>query len=201
MAVAVSSFDEFASHYEHASKHTDLFAFFLYSNRKSHDVVDLFASNQFSFLDELAVTQRLFFYVFKVGGGGATFNPAGTVTRLFNISMSQLPGVLVFGPSKDFASAKGIFFPIHADLFAETTRAENRLNQLFDAIGEVRSIPNENGELIEALAKALPKWSARERWRPVLDYVLGQTRRLVNLPSNLVEKMAEGFAKGLISSP
>jgi hypothetical protein len=93
----------------------------------------------------------------------------------------------------------GIFFPIHVDLFKHVKRAEARLTELFDTIGAIRAKSDSSDDVVRLLSNALSKWKANEQMRPIWDYAARQSRRLVNLPSDLIKKMAEGFARGLIS--
>jgi hypothetical protein len=199
VAVAVSGFKEFFEHYQRA-RSDDLAAFFLYSSRSSQKSVATFAEREFAFLNELAINQNMFFYVFKMTKTNSLLNPSGEVSRIFNIPASSLPGILVFTVTTSLSKAQAIFFPIPTDLFLDREKAESRLSQLFDEIGRARRATVGNEAVIAALSKALPRWRSTDRWRPLLGYASRESQKLVNLPSDLLKKIAEGFAKGLIST-
>lgn len=59
---------------------------------------------------------------------------------------------------------------------------------------------NSSEEVISGLASALAKWKANERIRPFWDYAAKQSHRIVNLPSDIAKKLAEGFARGLVNN-
>jgi hypothetical protein len=172
--------------------------YLLYATSDSHKPVATFARTHWAFLDQLAVNQQMFLYFFVLNKTNAFSNPAAKITGLFGIRLSHLPGVLIFG--KSLGKESGVFFPIHVDLFKDVKRAEARLTQLFDTIGAVRANSSDTESVVPQLANALFRWKANEQMRPFWDYAAGQSRRLVNLPSDLIKKMAEGFARGLISN-
>jgi len=200
VAVAVNRFEDFQEHYERAAPGGGLFAFFLYSNRNSQRHVAQFAASQFGFFNELASQQNMYCYIFKLGRTNVLQNPSAEISRIFKIPASSLPGLLVFAAAPSIGRAKGIFFPIPATLFREREKIEDRLARLFDAIGEAQGGSSSEEEAIILLTRTLPKWRRTDFWRPILGYATRQSQRLVNLPSDLVKKMAEGYARGLISS-
>jgi hypothetical protein len=139
----------------------------------------------------------MYFYIFQLKKRNAFSNPTAEMAKLFGIPMSNLPGILVFTGAESIKRSNGIFFPIHVELFRDRVRAESRLTELFDTIGRLRTTNSDRDDLILALGSALRRWRANDRWRPVWDYAARQSGRLVNLPSDLAKKLAEGFAKGL----
>jgi len=197
MGVAVRDFSHFKHHFEAAQNDADLFAFLLYSNRESHQPVAQFVSTHVWFIDELAVRQEMYFYFFVLKRSNAQDNPAAEMTNLFGIQLGELPGLVLFDKA-GLSDKKGVFFPIRVELFQDSARAELRLTELFDDIGMLRRKVGKAEELVSELSGLLPRWKRQEQMRPIWDYALGQSRRLVNLPSDLITKMAEGFAKGLI---
>jgi hypothetical protein len=140
----------------------------------------------------------MYVYYFVLNKSNALHNPASFVTNVFGVRLSRLPGILIFSKD-DNQNRTGLFFPVHVDLFKDTKRLEARLTQLFDMIGDVRAKGMTSDAIIADLARSLRRWKANEQLRPFWDYAARQSARLVNLPSDIVKKIAEGFARGLVS--
>jgi hypothetical protein len=209
MAQYVSSFDDFLGRYERVAEDCDLFAFFLVSNQMSHHLVNYFISREFSFFNQLAIRNKMFFYLFRLVNTRLDYNPSAEISEIFNVPLAKLPGILIFTGSDTLEEAKGLFFPIDIRLFKvggkkEPTLkdvaegVEKRITGLFDEISRARAISDSPEEIIENLVKHLPKWQKADRWRPIITYASSQTIGLKKIPGGFIKKLAEGFARGLV---
>ena len=199
MGVPLRDFSHFEHHFDSVKNDADLFAFLLYSNGESQQPVAQFASTHVWFFDELAVSQQMYFYFFVLKKSNAKDNPSAEMASLFGIKLGDLPGLVLFDRA-GVEQKKAIFFPIRTELFKDPPKAEYRLTELFDHIGTLRREATKPENLVSGLSTLLPTWKRKEQMAPIWDYALSQSRRLVNLPSDLAKKMAEGFAKGLIGN-
>lgn len=197
MGVPLRNFAHFEDHFRNVKDDADLFAFLLYSSAEAHRPVAEFARTHIDFFNELAVSQKMYFYFFILKKSNVDDNPSAEMAALFDVNLNELPGLVLFD-RLGVQEGKGIFFPIRNDLFKDSQRAERRLMELFSQIGALRREADKSKELVSGLLQLLPTWKRQEQMAPIWDYAAGQARLLKNLPSDLVTKMAEGVTRGLI---
>ncbi len=199
MAVSISSFEDFMAKLDARKSRSDLFAFFLFDDRPSHEAIEKFADNEFTWLDSLAASARLFFFIFlrtdKYEGGIA--NPGLEIARMFEIRPNQLPGVVLFTVSEDLEVVNdGVFLPLKARLFAEDLDAvEGVFTDLFTLIQDCRERSSSSTELLENLRNAVAGLRRRQQVRPVLEY-LGDTALLIlKFPAGFIGELQNALAR------
>lgn len=200
MAVAISSFEQFEHKFEQLKYSRDLFAFFLFDDRPSHEAIERFAEDQFDWLDSLAASARIFFFVFirrddTVQGNVA--NPSLEVARMFGIPPNRLPGVVLFTLSEDQEGVSdGVYVPLKAKLFGEDIEhVEEVFSDIFTLIQECQGHGGKPAELLVDLQKRVKELERKERTRPVMKYLRATLVSTAGFPGKLLISMSEAFAQ------
>lgn len=198
MAVPISSLDDFMNKLDARKTHSDLFAFFLFDERPSHQAIGRFANDEFEWLDSLAASARLFFFIFlrsdKYEGGVA--NPGLEVARMFGIRPNQLPGVVLFIVSEDLKIVKdGVFLPLKARLFEEDIDAvEDVFSDLFTLIQNCRERSHSSKELLENLQNDVKGLRRRQHARPVFKYLEDTASAILKFPVGFLGELQRALA-------
>ena len=210
MGIRISNYEEFAQRFESLKHSRDLFAFFLFDERPSHQVVERFADEQFVWLNQLATYARIFFFIFlrraqQAGLSGkyrhrAVINPSLHVAQDFGISPSELPGVVLFTLSDDKIDvSEAIYLRIDARLFADDiSHVESVFTDLFTHIGECRKKGLPLPELRKELRSRVKHLATRRKFRSLSAYLKTSANEIVKLPRDLPRIFATAFANALV---
>jgi hypothetical protein len=195
----------------------NLLGFFLFDERRSHQVVLEFARREFQWLNGLAAANRMVLFFFLpegeavrhaatgqpievADGTGTVANPSLYVAEQFGLAPSRLPGV-VFFTQLDLEQSgphEGVYSPLAAELFEGDSRgAEEAFSHLFGVVQEARSKAAEHTPLLEALQRQLESERRPELAGPggVAIRVAELTRVVFDAPLSQVANLA--FATGL----
>lgn len=209
MAVPISNYEEFKDIFDSLKYSRDLFAFFLFDERPSHQAVERFADEQFDWLDELAVYARIFFFIFLRRDQetepsyeypyGAVINPSLQVAQEFGISPSELPGVVLFTLSEDKINvSEAIYLQVDAKLFADDiSHVESVFSDLFTLIGDCRKEDLLLPEFLKELRSRVRNLTRREKFRPVSAYLKASVKEIAKLPQDLPRIFVTAFADAL----
>jgi hypothetical protein len=193
-----------------------LLAFFLFDERRSHQIVQDFARQQFSWLDRLAASNRmiLFFFlpegapdsetleeeIFVAYGEQTVANPSLEVARRFELRPDELPGVVFFteldvtqpGPHE------GVFWPLKPELFEGDAReAENAFSHLFSLVQGARAEAGDPTPLLATLRRKIEMEHSAEPSKPVVADTRRGALKAVTFRGALSEATRFAFAQGL----
>jgi hypothetical protein len=196
MGVPIRDFDDFKSAYDQRRDRSRLYGFLMFDDRPSHQAVASFARQQFPWLDELATSADMFFFVF-----GATddaigqVNPSLEVAKLFGLGPADLPGVLIFTSFRATGEVnRGCYLPLKASLFAEDMAGvEKALVSLFTLFQDVQREVSDDDLLLSALDQRMKGLRTSTRLRPMVTLVGGGLKSLTTLPKELLTSMATAF--------
>jgi len=177
----------------------DLFAFFLFDDRPSHIAVERFADEEFDWLDELAASAQMFFFIFlrRDRYRGGVYNPGLEVARMFGIRPNQLPGVVLFTLSdNEEIVTDGVFLPIKVQLFADDiSSVEKVFSDLFTLIHECHERSSNPKELLQNLSDEFARLRTKERLRPIVGYLKETALAIVDFPRNFMGALERALAE------
>ena len=197
MAVRITSEEDFQRKFEERKHSSDLFAFFLFDDRPSSQAIERFARDEFTWLDQLAASARMFFFIFirHDESRDRVANPSLEVAERFGILPNQLPGVVIFTLSEDGHSVSdGVYLPLKAELFAEDIpRVEEVFSDIFSLIKECRKKGGPPSSQLEYVRRRMKGLERSQRMRPLRMYAKRLLESLVTLPRDVVIAVAEAF--------
>ena len=198
MAIGITSEEDFERKFQERKHASDLFAFFLFDDRPSSQAVERFARDEFTWLDQLAASARMFFFVFirHDESRDRVANPSLEVAEMFGILPNQLPGVVIFTLSEDgHGVSDGAYLPLKAELFAEDiAHVEEVFSDIFSLIKECRKEGGSPSELLENVRRRMKRLERTQRMRPLLMYAKKSLESLASLPRDVVIAGTEAFA-------
>ena len=203
MAVQITNMDEFQQRFCELKDHADLFAYFLFDSRMSHEKVGAFANKQFDWLNSLAIAADMFLFVFiqpDRSNRGFAINPSAEVAQMFGISPNQLPGVVLFTLSEDKENVShGVFLPINAKLFEEEVdRVEKIFADLITVIQKCRRKGHATPEgLMEEIGAEIPRLRREDAMRPIWNYFKENLAGILNLPKEILTATTTAIAESI----
>ena len=199
MAVAVSSSDDFKEKFEALKHSRSLFAFFLFDDRPSNEAVERFAHDEFVWLDDLAASAGIFFFIFLRHDpvDKRVANPSLEVGRMFGIRPNQLPGVVLFTLAEDKEGVSdGVYLPLKAELFTKDISCiEQVFSDLFSLIQECQEMGGSQSEILENLRRRVRRLRRQERMRPIYEYAKGSLASLATFPREIMNSVATAFGQ------
>lgn len=202
MAMPVTNFDDFERKFERNRRHAKVFAFFLFDDRPSHQVIESFASEQWDWLDAQASAAKMFFYFFLRPNRGANgyINPSNQVAATFGITASELPGIVVFAWDDVTGKATGgVYFPLNASIFSgDISVAEKAIADFFSLVQEHQSDSLTGPQIVQNIETQVEHDRRAGRFRALFSYLGGALKPLVSLPEFLAEATAKAFAEAIV---
>ncbi len=203
MAVGFESLEDFRLKFNDRKKQRDLFAFFLFDDRPSNRAVADFARDQFDWLDDLARSAKIFFFIFVQNDiERGLINPGLEVGNMFGIRANEVPGIILFRldpDTEEVSVTDGIFFPLKSNLFeTDKKHAEDVLSDLISLIQECRKEASEPHEFYELLKRKVERLKRRESLHPFIQYVKGVLKNIADLPSDLIPGLAKAYGEAWI---
>ena len=202
MAIPISSYGQFKDKFNMLKDATDLFAFFLFDDRPSHQAIERFADEEFQWLDGLASYAKIFFFIFlrrDPSRDGEVINPSLHIAHDFGISPNKLPGVVLFTLSEDKNDvSEGVYLPLESKLFVQDiSRVEEVFSDLFTLIGDCRKEATTTSELLKVVRKKVETLRQRERFRPVTSYLKLNLQAIATLPRDFIHELEKAFANAI----
>ncbi len=205
MGIAIASAMDFYDKFNRLKDKRDLFAFFLFDERPSHEAVERFADDEFDWLDGLAAAARIFFFIFlrRDQFAGGVYNPGLEVAKMFGIKPNQLPGVVLFILDKDGKIfTKGVFLPLETKLFTEDIKAvEEVFSDLFSLIQECREKSDNAEELLQNLSDEVASLKRKGKLRPLMNYLKTAALAVINIPIDFFDNLGGELAKEVARRP
>jgi hypothetical protein len=87
---------DFERKFARLAKQRRLHAMLLFDSRPSHKAVQKFAEENLDWIDQIARSTGIYFFVCIRKDGGKAVNPCLEIASLFRIRADELPGVLIF---------------------------------------------------------------------------------------------------------
>jgi hypothetical protein len=190
-----------------------ILAFFLFDERKSHQLAADFVTKQFKWLNSLADSSRMVLFFFLptskslweseehvlVARSERTIkNPSLEIARAFGLGPADLPGV-VFFTQLDLRSSgphDGVFWPLDIDLFRGDAReAERVFSGLFTLVNETAGHSENPSDLMTRLRSTIKDEARREQLQPLLSNLRVAGIRLLQFPGKLIEAVAIAFGQ------
>lgn len=201
MGVPVCSFDDFVEKLKNVEKRSAIFGFLLFDSRPSQDMVTHFTQNQGVWIDELARGAGIYFFFPLKSDGEEYKNPSPSIARIFNVSPSRLPGIILFAPpGKDgrLQKAHAVYVPLEKEDFNDPTVYEPIFMDLFE---EIRLSMDENktsSAVLKQIKERLVMLRKRKYKRGFARYIRKSAHLVfVELPKGLYDPMAQSFGKTL----
>ena len=201
MGVAIANLDDFEAKFEERKHRSDLFGFFLFDERPSQRAVGTFATQQFPWLDRLAASARMFFFVFlrhNPEWDEDVENPGLEVAQRFGIRPNELPGIVLFTLDEDKEKVtKAAYLPLKAELFeTDPKRVEELFADLFSVIQHCREQSPDTVSLIACVDTQVNSIIRSETVRPVKAYLLRTLGDLKDLPGKLLQTVVSAAVEG-----
>jgi hypothetical protein len=202
MGIPVFNFDDFEAKFTRVRVKKNLFGFFLYDSRPTHEVIDRFTQKRHNWLDELAGFGNIyFFFPLRKAKEKGFENPSLEVAKLFDIEASKLPGIILFNilPESDAHNSKAVYFELDEAMFAgELHRIEKIFIELFQILNKCQRKNKQPDELLNAVREEVERLQRSEKVQPFVRYLKkGATVIFTDLPQKILTAMAEGFGKAI----
>ena len=190
----IESFHKTLQMREYQARPPVLYAFLLFDDRPSHAPIAKFAAEQFNWLDQLASSNRMYFFVYHKSESSESRNPSLEVAQKFNLYPNQLPGIILFTAFDDDRQNEGIYLPLKASLFDEAPQfIEERFSDLFSLIQECERETQDQAELLGALGRKISRLRREDQLRPLKNYVEDALMIVVSSPKSLLSALVAAF--------
>lgn len=205
MAVPINSFDDFMEKFDALKHQRTLFGFLLFDDRPSQKAVERFADEGFGWLDGLAASAQMFFFIFLRRNemlAGEVENPGLEVSQMFGIRPNKLPGIVLFTMLSDRDTVSdGVYLPIDGRLFEEdVNQIEEIFADLFSMIQEAQETADNADELFKVLGRRVAALRRNRGLRPIKGYLRGGLEILIKLPENFVNGLGSGMGQAIVRS-
>lgn len=196
------SFEDFVSKY-HALRHQRrLFAFLLCDDRPSHRGIQKFADANSGWLDQLAHSAKIFFFIFghKAKAREGVKNPSLKVASLFGIRPNQLPGIVLFTvvDERDGAVNRALYLPLHPSLFGvKDSITEEVFADLFAGVQSCLQSTSTEEDLWPALEAVIGEVRMKGKWHVTIQHLQFLATLPVKFLESMVAALGEGAAKRL----
>lgn len=202
MGIQITSIRDFRRKFENRKNQSDLFAYFLFDDRMSHEAVERFARTEFEWLDGMAYAARIFFFIFvrpDFEQDGEVVNPSPEVARMFGILPRNLPGIVLFSLLDDGKGVNdGVFLPLNAKLFEENTgHVEEIFAEVFSIIQSCRNCEDSSKNLLENLEIEIRQLRRTESMKPVWSYLQSNFTAILNFPKAILEATSKAIGEGI----
>jgi len=179
-----------------------IFGFLLYDSRPSQQTIKNFTQKQAPWIDELARGAGIyFFFPFKKEGENFR-NPSPEITRLFNLGVSRLPGIILFAPPASHGkiiSKHAVYIPLEEKDFDDDRVYEPLLSQLFDLIRDSIEISQNSHEVLVRIKDQLVRLRRKKNERAFASYIRkGAHLVLFELPKAILSSFSEALGKALV---
>jgi hypothetical protein len=198
MAVIISGFEDSQHKYRQRKGLSRLYAFFMFDDRPSHHPIGAFADEGFAWLDQLATSADMFFFIFgKSEEGTIAVNPSLEVARLFGVGPDELPGVLVFTSFDENDEVNhGAYLRLKAGLFDhDLSGVERAFSELFALFQDVQRDIRDDDRLLDTLDHRMRLLRVDNQLRPILQLIVGGLKSLTTLPKDFLTAMATAFGE------
>lgn len=194
----------------------EMFGLLLFDERRSHEVVQDFASGQFLWLNSLARRARMLLFlpahpgveqwagwearddVMLVNTHEDFENPSLDVAARFGIGVGELPGLLFFShlDLEGREANTGVYWQLPLELFeGPAENAEREFSELFDFVHTAQSEASEPDELLDRLEASFERLERRRKRQPVFAAVRDGLLKVVRFPGALIESMGIAYAQ------
>jgi|HubBroStandDraft_6_1064221.scaffolds.fasta_scaffold194139_2 hypothetical protein len=188
MGVPIKSFEDYQSEFKKVAEAGSLYAFFLYSTAGDYQQIVDFIRNKRWYFDELAqhANTWLFYFDQEIAASPGA-NPSAMIARLFDISLAELPGVLVFAEIQEDEINDGVFFPFSRDeIIAQPQMVEQKLAHVFNELRKMQESTQDIIARMDQLRGEPKRLAAAERWRKIRNGMGAALSSMKDLPSVLV---------------
>lgn len=201
--ICVNNFDHFESVFNERKNERDLFAFLLFDDRETHESIKRFATDQFTWLNSLAIEARIFFFAFvPFDHDQGSSNPSPEVASLFGIRRKQLPGVVLFTMLDTRDGAKDhVYYRLKSELFKEETKVvEDVFVDLFTEIKNANKQGLEADSLLEEVRRSIQSIQKSDRMRPIKQYFIELVYTAADIPKDFLSSIGGAFASSTARS-
>jgi hypothetical protein len=198
MAINIEDRDDFEKKYRaKAQEHNRLYAMLLFDSRPSQKAVQMFAKENFDWIDEIARASGIHFFVCIERGRKKKplINPSLEIASRFGIKPEELPGVLLFTyyPIKS-AVKTGCYLRLKAKLFeTDLDQVEKVFTDLTTLIREALNASCTDQGLMDQLHKGIAAHQRRRRLDSLIRYCVEGLEPLRELPKHLATSALEVF--------
>jgi hypothetical protein len=198
MGRPVTNYDSFLRDFAALAEGGQLYAFLLYSNASGASQIAQFIQQNKELLNDLAVNAGTDLFFFDESLAPPGVNPSAMVAGLFGISLSELPGVVIFSAFDPAEINAGAFFPLTgAGIEMRPESVEQSLGHIFDAVRREQMSTYDMGMRLETLRGHERRLATAERWRRMRLGLGAVLRGMKDLPGVFVENLARGLGEGL----
>jgi len=199
MGVPVSSFNDFRKKLLHVKGKSIIFGFLLFDSRPSQDIVNEFTQKQAPWIDELAKHAGIYFFFPFKSEGKKFSNPSTKITKIFNLSLTRLPGIVLFAPpNKTAAKNHAVYIPLKEQDFNDARIYEPIFIDLFELIRESIRKNQTADKALQQIKKELATLRKKERRRGFAEYIRkGAHLVFIDIPNVITVNFAEGIGRGM----